>query len=182
VERAEAHVETAGRFAWLQTDDWPQADVEKLRRLMGRLSDDEQTRLYQFMEEVAAPMTPRKDRIFEYAEIMPLKTQAQRDEIYRLWGSDDEREKSLARTRALHRPPMPDARSVFISEALTHLKKAVKPPFNAEPECEDFRQIIDSLKALDRRLDQRYQELKTKEARYVEADLNQRSGREAVSA
>jgi len=82
VERAEQHVELAGRFQWLQTDDWLQADVEKLRRLMNRLPDEaERDRLYQFMEETASPMLPRKDRIFEYAEIMPRKSQAQRDEI-----------------------------------------------------------------------------------------------------
>jgi hypothetical protein len=177
--RAEQHVALAERFPWLQSDDWVQADVSRLRRHLERISEDEQRQLCQFVEAAAAPFSPRPDRVMEYAEVMTVKTPDERGEIYRLWQSKDERDQSLARTRALHRPPMPDVRCAYIRDAVKTLQKALKPPLDLEQESDGFRDVIQRLRVLDDQLDKRYQELKSKEAQYVESDLRRR---EAISA
>jgi len=140
---------------------------------------EEHETLCQFIQENAMPFDPRPDRALEYAENMSLKPPEARAEIFRLWKSTDPRDRTLASTRALHRPPMPDVRSAFIRDALTYLKRALKSPFDAEPEAGEFAEIIERLQALDGRLDNRYQELKRQEAQYVEEDLRRR---EAISA
>jgi hypothetical protein len=176
---AEQHVDLAERFPWMQSDAWIQADVLRLRRNLKRIPVPEQNQLCQFIEQTAAPLEPRPDRVIEYAEIMTLKTPEERAQIYQLWQSNDDRDQSLARTRSLHRPPMPDVRFTFIHDALQILKQALKPPLDQEPESHEFHDIIHRLKALDERLDTRYQELKRREAQYVEEDIRRRKAMSA---
>lgn len=174
IERAKQHVDTSERYSWLQSDAWLQADILRLRRHFKRIPVEEQPRLYQFIEETAAPLEPRPDRVVEFAEVMSIKTPEERAEIYQLWESDDDRDQSLAQTRALHRPPMPDVRSTHIRDAVQVLKRALKPPLDVEPENGEFQDIIRRLKALEKRIDARYQELKRKERDYVEEDIRRR--------
>jgi ParB family chromosome partitioning protein len=177
---AEQHVDIAERFPWLQSDAWIQADVRRFRRALQRIPPDEHETVCQFIQQAAWPLDPRPDRVIEYAEVLGMKTPEERAHIFRLWESADERNQSLARTRALHRPPMPDVRSRHIHEALLWLKKAVKPPFDAEPEVGEFRSVIKHLDALSDRIEKRYEALKRKEAEYVEEDIRRRQ--KAVSA
>lgn len=171
LERAERHVELAERYPWLQSDAWRQADVLRLRKHLDRIPAPEQGKLCQFIERSAAPLQPRPEIAVEYAEVMSLKTPAERSDIYRLSGSGDQRDRDLAQTRALHRPPMPDKRLAHIDDALRDLGRSLKPPYDREPEADAFARVIAQLEELRRTIQVRFQELKKEEARYVEEDV-----------
>jgi ParB family chromosome partitioning protein len=171
VRKAEQQVELSERYPWLQSDEWRQADVLRLRRHLERIPAEEQDVLCWLIQDGARPFAPRPDRAIEYAEVVTAKTPEARAEIYRLSRSADKRERDLGHTRALHRPPMPDARIAYITETLPWLAKAVKPLFAAEPETQEFHDIIARLKRLKEIIQGRYEELKKQEAKRVEADL-----------
>jgi len=171
LERAEQHVDLGERYPWLQSDAFRQADVLRLEKHLKRIPQDEHGELCQFMERSAAPFDPRPDRVIEYAEIMGLKTPEERAEIYQLSHSADERDQDLASTRALHRPPMPDARTTYIKEASDWLQKAVKPPYDQEPEAREFKTILEQLKQMREAIRARYERLKQEEAQRVETEV-----------
>ena len=179
LERDEQHVELAERYPWLQSDAWRQADVLRFHKKLRRIPESEHGELCQFMERAAAPLEPRPDRVLEYVEIMGMKTAEERSEIYRLSHSGDERDQALARTRALHRPPMPDSRTAYIREAVVWLRKAVLPPYDHEPEADDFHSVITHLGEMYKAIRARYEELKQKEAEHVKDEFRRR---EAISA
>ena len=177
---AEHHVVLAERYPWLQSEKWRQADVLRFEKELKRIPEPEQGKFCQFMERQAAPFpAPRPDRVLEYAEVMGMKTAGERAEIYRLSESGDERDQTLASTRALHRPPMPDQRLTCIREAMPWLQKAVKRPFDQEPEAKAFAAVIAQLDELRQAIQSRYDQLKKSEAQYVEEDVRRR---QAISA
>jgi ParB/RepB/Spo0J family partition protein len=175
IDKADHHVALAERYPWLQSDAWRQADVLHLEKALKHIPPEEQGELCQFMERAAQPFDPRPDRVIEYAEVMCLKTTGERAEIYQLFSSGDERERDLARTRALNRPPMPDARTAYIREALQWLQKGVRTPYDQEPEAGDFHAVITRLTELKTTIQVQFEKLKQQEATRVETELRRRT-------
>jgi ParB family chromosome partitioning protein len=170
ISYADQHIELADQYPWLQSDAWRQADVLRLRQHLGRIPEQEQPELCEFIVRGLAPFPPRPDQVMETAEVMSLKTPAARAEIYRLSKSTDQRERDLAATRSLHRPPMPDHRLAHIREALVWLNKGLKEPLDAEPEAQELKRIILDLYTLRDVIKARFEQLKQQEDCYVEED------------
>jgi hypothetical protein len=101
---------------------------------------------------------------------MAFKTSQARDEIYRLSKSADQRDRDLANTRAVANNPMPDKRIGFLGDALTELRKAVKAPYNREPETERLEESITQIHIIREEIRKHYAELKAQEEAYVQED------------
>ena len=67
--RAEQHVDLAERYPWLQSEEWRQSDVLRLRRHLQRIPVAEHDALCQFIEKAAEPFHPRVDRVEGSAEV-----------------------------------------------------------------------------------------------------------------
>jgi ParB/RepB/Spo0J family partition protein len=168
---AEQHVDIAERFPFLQSLSWKQYDVLRFRQHLQQLDPEEQAEFCAFVVRKYAPMEPPPHSAIQTAEVMTMKTPQARAEIYRLSESSDKRNRALAATRSVHQPPMPDQRLSFLDAALTGLDKALKTPYDREPEAEGLRGIRASIRAIQTSIRQRYGQLKKEEEHHVEADV-----------
>lgn len=170
VERAEKQVTLGERYSFLQS--WRQGDVMTFGHHLKKLKDRaEQDTLCDFIVRSYSPMPPRSDQALEVIEVMSAKKLAARKAIYELSRSPDKRQRDLAVTRSIQRPPMPDLRLAFLDDVLAALKKALKPPYDTEPEAADLKALKREAARVQDVILERYEQLKKEEADHVEADL-----------
>jgi ParB family chromosome partitioning protein len=95
IRNAEQQIETAQRFPFMQTGNWRQSDVLRIRERIEELPEEER-------EQAAGVLGCAKlldpDMAVDLMENLGAKTLRERQEIYELSRSDDPREISLALT------------------------------------------------------------------------------------
>jgi ParB family chromosome partitioning protein len=171
LRNAEEQVSISERYPFLQASAWRYDDVMTFRMHLWKLETrEEQDALVEFILRDYAPILPEPRQAVPFAIAMARKSLEAREEIYRLSRSEDERDRTLATTRGKELPPMPDLRIAILENALTHLRKAVKPPFDNDPEANRIREEISALKKIQNELRERYEELKREEVLHVRED------------
>lgn len=121
INEAKKHVAAAESYPFLQQPGWKQYQALEAAEILDSIpSEDRQP----IMDLVDQPLIHPRDAIDALRNVAQ-KPAAERKQIARLAQSDDSRERDLALTTAVARPPMPDDRIPLIRHAQSDLKKAI---------------------------------------------------------
>lgn len=143
IHEAQAHVETAEAFPFMQKADWKQYHVLQAKEAIDQLPEPERPKVAALVDKPATPPSYAIRMIRNVAE-MPAQKRA---EIYRLDQSPDVREQSLALTTAIELPPMPDPRLTRLDRAIREIEAAIEP-FPDDPETPVLEQVIETLRSI----------------------------------
>jgi hypothetical protein len=140
VDNAQAHVETADAYPFMQT--WKQYQVLEAHEALEQIPEPERPELATILSQ---PGIPAKQAIAIMRNIA-AKESDERARIYELAQSDDKRDRSLALTEAAAMPAMPDPRLALLDDARAALRKAAKM-FPRDPANEALIAVLECLKS-----------------------------------
>jgi hypothetical protein len=141
--RAEQHVATAETYPFMQKPDWKQSHVLNAKEALEKLSEDERPVIAAMVSEPAVPPRLAIELIHNVTNMEPQE----REEVCRLYQSDDSRNRSLAKTRAAQLPPEPDPRLFAVGDAIQALQKCVRQ-FPDDPLTPRFKALVQELEEL----------------------------------
>lgn len=149
LREAEQHVATAEAYPFMQNPNWSQSAVLQAKKALDKLGSGEKV-------VVAQMVADARDDVklgIEIAEKVANSSSSERDQFLRLASSEDDRDRSAARTWAATREPMPDPRLTIYRRCIIELKDSLKR-YRDEPEdvfvnrgIANLESAIDSIKS-----------------------------------
>lgn len=144
---------TASRTAGsplLQALGWKPYHELEAEEILAKLPDSDRAPALTLVAEPGIPPRTAIEILYKLAKKKP----SARREIFRLAESDDPRDRSLAKTRAIELPPMPDPRLSLFDEwrrrGALMLERFPSDPLNPE-----IRDLLERIEALRRTLRQK---------------------------
>lgn len=153
IRDAEAHVATAEAFPQFQQPQWNQTTVLTARKALARLPEEERAKAVAFVDE---PGIPTKDAV-EIIESLSEMNPEQREKVFTLRSSEDERERELALTTAAQKDPNPDPRAVWLAVQIREAKAWMRR-FPQDPLNDRFRELVDAMQFLKDEVTQLHKE------------------------
>lgn len=151
IHRAQQHVAAAESFPVLQQPQWKQYQAMEAAELLRTIPEDEQPAIVALIDQ---PGIPPRDAI-EVIRNVSQKSEPERKHIASLAASTDDRDRSLALTKAAEFPPMPDGRSIALRAVVRDLRKCIKA-YPSDPEVEELEGIVSRVEAVIRTIDERH--------------------------
>jgi hypothetical protein len=156
VEKGEASVSAAATavdaiadYPFMKNPHWSPTAIAQAKRALDKLDEGERPVVADLVERAAADVKLG----VEIAKKVANSSIAERKQFFQMIESDDERERSKARTWAATREPMPDPRLMVYRKIVLEAKDTVKE-FPNDPEVPVvnrgialFEQAIDSIKS-----------------------------------
>lgn len=143
IHDAEKHVAAVDSYPFLAQPGWKQYHAMEAAESLDRLPEDERPIIANLIDEPGtAPRTALR-----MLQTVVNKPEKERREIVRLAASEDDRERTLAKTKAAEVPPMPDPRLELVRQAKEAMKKAVKLYPN-DPEVAAMKDVINTLDSI----------------------------------
>lgn len=134
---AKRRVDTADAAdAYPFLEGWKEYRILEAQEKLAKLPEDVRETMADMCGE---PAVPPKTAIQLLGNVASMKPKEQR-EIVSLYQSADERERGLAKTKAVQLPPKPEPRASYLNEVVRELRRYVKQypddPFNTRIEIE----------------------------------------------
>ncbi|HEX9642075.1 MAG TPA: ParB/RepB/Spo0J family partition protein [Candidatus Krumholzibacteria bacterium] len=155
IRRTRKHVAQAKAVPAFQGADWSRSQVDEAAQILDSLPAKTRDLAVDMISE---PGTPAKDAV---QIVKTLKEPDLRPEIQKLYRSDDPEERSLAKTRAARKPPMPPKRLAWIREAIRLTEHAIDDSLRVAQG--DLRSALTSLKAALKASEEHHRERRVKE-------------------
>lgn len=134
-------------YSFMQDPTWKQYHVLQAEEQLDRLPESDRDAAATLIDQPGVPPQSAIPILTNLAN-MPRR---ERQSIFRLHASDDDRERSLALTRAAGTPPMPDSRRANIDRAVRELREAIKH-FPGDPMTPRLEEITTDLRAVAREI------------------------------
>lgn len=161
---AEQHVATAETYPFMQKPDWKQYHVLEAKEAIEKIPEEERPILAEMVSEpFIQPKTAIK--LLNNAANMNPK---ERNEVCRLYQSEDYRDKAQAKSKVAELPPEPDPRLFFMDDAIKAVKHCIVN-FPNDPLNPDLQETI---KRLQEHKKQIREASKNREKRYEQARAN----------
>lgn len=138
--RAEQQVRTADAYPFMQNPEWKQSHVLQARGVLEKIPEHEREFAADMVSEAGVPPLLGVQML----QRISGAPEDQRQEVYRLYLSDDSRDKDQAMTWAAEREPPPDPRILIYKECIRELRRSNKL-FPDDPEVEVVVQCISLL-------------------------------------
>jgi len=135
--------DTADAYPFM--DGWKAYRVLEAREHLEALPDETRETMAEMLSE---PGVPPKIAISMLANVREKPRKEQR-EITRLYGSKDDRERSLAKTKAVELPPSPDRRLIELMQVERSLRACVKW-YPDDPLVPALRSMIEAVQELQK--------------------------------
>lgn len=140
IHQAKKHVAAADAYPFLQQPGWKQYRAMEAAEALDKLPEDDRAVVVKMIDEPGTSPETAIKMIHNIAQ----KPEQERREIVTLATSDDERHRSLAKTKAVELPPMPDPRRALLKDAATAIRKAIRM-FPNDPEVSDLESICQQI-------------------------------------
>lgn len=122
VRKLEKHVAVAELYPFMQKPEWKQYNVLEAAEHLEKLPEGDRSDIAALLDQPAIPPKTAIQMISHVASMSP----PDRKELFDLAKSDDERDRSIALTRAADLPPPPDPGMTRLLEAERALRIGVK--------------------------------------------------------
>ncbi len=151
IQKAREHVTAAERHPILQKPEWKQYQAMEAAELLKSIPDDEQDAVVALVDQ---PGIPPRDAV-EILRNVAQKPSTERRQIVALSTREDDRDRSLALSRAAAFPDQPDGRSVALRSVVREIRKCIKA-YPSDPEVEELKSIAERVEAVIRTIDERH--------------------------
>lgn len=143
IHEAKKHVAAAERYPMLQRPEWNQSKALEVERTLNTVPEEDRPAVAALVDEPGIPA----DRAISMIRNVASKPTEERKQILTLAASDDDRDRSLAKTKAAEAPPMPDPRRALLKDALSAINKAIRM-FPNDPEVPELESIHEQIVAV----------------------------------
>lgn len=143
IQKAETHVATADTYPEFKQPQWNQATVLHARKALAKLPEEDRPRAVAFVDEPGIPTTDAVGIIETLAE-MPSD---QREKVFVLSASQDQRDRDLAITITAKKATCPDPRVLWLKGVIREGKAWLRQ-FPDDPLNPRFESLIDACRSL----------------------------------
>lgn len=151
IHDAQKHVAAAEQYPVLQKPEWRQYQAMEAAEVLNTIPEEDREPLINMLDQPGIP--PRT--AIETLRKVAARPEAERKQIVALAQSTDERDQSLAITKAAEVPPMPDPRVIPLMSAVDTFKRCIKN-YPEDPETEEIRDLMKRVNALIERINERH--------------------------
>lgn len=148
---AKKHVAAAESYPFLQGDGWKQYRAMEAAEELNKLPEPERDIVVAMVSEPGIDPNTATKIISNIAN----KPEPERKRILDLAQSEDDRDRSLAKTKAVELPPMPDGRAIALEKAIGTIRTCIRSHPD-DPEADDLRRIVDEIKAVIAAINERH--------------------------
>lgn len=151
IREAKKHVAAAESYPFLQGDGWKQYRAMEAAEELNKLPEPERDIVVAMVSEPGIDPNTATKIISNIAN----KPEPERKRILDLAQSEDDRDRSLAKTKAVELPPMPDGRAIALEKAIGTIRTCIRSHPD-DPEADDLRRIVDEIKAVIAAINERH--------------------------
>lgn len=151
VQEAKKHVAAAESYPFLQQPEWKQYRAMEAAEALNQIPADQRETVIELATEPGVdPATATK-----IITTLATKPEPERKQILDLARSEDDRDRTLAKTKAVELPPMPDGRVAHMESVIRSLKVCIRAYPN-DPETDDLKRILDDAKRVLNAINERH--------------------------
>ena len=143
IREAKKHVAAADNYPFLQRPEWKQYRAMEAAEALNRIPEPERKAVEELVSEPGIDPNTATKIISNLAS----KPAPERKQILDLAKSEDERDRLLAKTKAVELPPMPDGRATQLEGVIRTLNACIRSHPD-DPEADDLRRIVNDIKIL----------------------------------